>query len=169
VAGKLIGRSAELAFIETALSTGADRLLTLVGTGGVGKTRLAVAAATSVRSRFEDGVRFVDLAPLCEHDQVATAVAYALGLREAGPVPAIELLRSHLRKKHLLLVLDNFEHVLPAAAMVARLLAICPRLRILVTSREPFHLGGERQFVVAPLGLLPTAALPPHPAPSDVR
>jgi predicted ATPase/DNA-binding CsgD family transcriptional regulator/transcriptional regulator with XRE-family HTH domain len=151
--GRLIGRQSELAFIEAALVHSDNRLLTLVGPGGVGKSRLAIAAANQCQSAFADGVTFVDLAPLSSDDMVPAAIADAFGLQEAGLVPALGLLRRHLRHRHVLVVLDNFEHVLPAAAAVAELLSTCPRLKIVVTSREPLRLRVERRLIVPTLSL----------------
>jgi len=158
--GRLIGRDAELAFVEAALAHSDTRLLTLVGPGGVGKSRLAIAAATLCRSAFADGVTFVDLAPLSDDDLVPAAIADAFGLQEGGLVPALALLRTRLQSRQVLVVLDNFEQVLPASGAVMELLSACPRLKILVTSREPLRLRVERRLIVPTLSL---------PAGSDTR
>jgi non-specific serine/threonine protein kinase len=152
---RLIARKDELDWIEATLERPDGRLITLVGTGGVGKTRLAVAAAVRAQRRFDAGVAWVDLAPLRNPDQVPLAIAHALGLREGGPVPAVGLLRTHLSNKNLLLVLDNFEHIAGAAWVVAELLNTCPRLKALVTSREPLHLRIEQRLAVSTLALPP--------------
>jgi predicted ATPase len=131
------------------------RLLTLTGPGGTGKTRLALRAAADVRDAFPHGVWLVELAPLTDTTLVPAAVARALGVRETGGRPLAEGgLRDHLREKRLLLVLDNCEHLLPAAApLVAGLLAGCPGVTVLATSRSPLRVSGELQYPVPPLGL----------------
>ena len=125
--------------------------MTLTGPGGIGKTRLALAAAAA--AEFRDGVVFVELAPISAPDLVLPTVAHAIGIREAGGCPAAQVLIDYLRAKHVLLVLDNFEHVLPAATAIGELLAGCPSCRALVTSREALRLYGEQEHPVSPLGL----------------
>ena len=122
------------------------RLLTLVGTGGSGKTRLAIEVAAG-----EPDAMFVDLSPLRTPAQVLPTVARALGLREAGAQALVMTLQRYLRTRRVLLLLDNFEHVLDAAGDVAGLLAVCPQVRMLVTSRAPLHVPGEHLLPVAPL------------------
>ncbi|MBV9172794.1 MAG: helix-turn-helix domain-containing protein [Chloroflexi bacterium] len=149
----LIGREAELARVSALLDpTGrATHLLTLLGPGGVGKTRLALSVAAGLVGGYSDGVVFVDLAPLHDHRLVGATIARALGVREVGGQSARELLLEHLRARQLLLVLDNFEHLLGAAPLLAELLQACPRLALLVTSRSAVRLRGERRLAVAPL------------------
>jgi predicted ATPase len=130
------------------------RLLTLTGPGGVGKTRLAVQTAADMEDAFSDGVVFVGLAPIADPDLVASAIAQVLGVRETGDEPLTERLQEVLRDKHLLLVLDNFEQIVEAAPLVAGLLAACPGLTCLVTSRVRLRLSGEWEHVVPPLELL---------------
>ena len=134
------------------------RLLTLTGPGGIGKTRLAIALAEELDDAFADGVVFVELAPLRDPDRVPAAIATVLNIRETGP-PLISVIRELLAKRQLLLVLDNFEHLLPAAPAVTDLLAAAPKVKALVTSRQPLRLRGEREFPVPHLGL-PNAETP---------
>src|SRR5438552_5300866 len=132
----LVGREREVTEICTFLHRPEVRLLTLVGTGGVGKTRLGLAVAHAVLDDFADGVCCVPLAPVSAPDRVIAAITQMLGLREAGDLPLEEQLQAALRNRHLLLLLDTFEHVIEAAPQLASLLTFCPRLSILVTSRE---------------------------------
>jgi predicted ATPase/DNA-binding SARP family transcriptional activator/Tfp pilus assembly protein PilF len=147
---RLVGRDAELAAIEKALA--GARLLTLTGTGGVGKTRLALAAATDLAGDYADGACLVELAPLADADLLPQQVLTALGLREeTGQAPAATL-AAHLRARHVLLVLDNCEHlVAPAATLAESLLRACPRLTVLATSREPLGVPGEATWRVPSL------------------
>lgn len=131
------------------------RLLTLTGPGGVGKTRLGVQVAAELPGRFADGVFFVALAPLSDPALVMPTIAQALGLKGAADKPVQEHLVVYLHNKHLLLLLDNFEQVVTAAPQVADLLAACPHIKVLVTSREVLHLRTEHEFAVPPLALPP--------------
>nr|MDQ2831208.1 tetratricopeptide repeat protein [Chloroflexota bacterium] len=130
---------------------GGARLMTLTGPGGVGKTRLALAVALSLRDAYPDGVVFVDLSALNDAALVAPAVAQALGLREEGALGVHELLVAHLRNKRLLLALDNVEQIIEAASSIADLVAACPLLAVLVTSRTALRVRAEQQFRVLPL------------------
>jgi class 3 adenylate cyclase len=157
-----IGRSREVARLRELLAV--NRLVTLTGTGGTGKTRLALEVAAQSLLDFADGVFFVDLAPIAGDELVASAIASALGVREnAGEV--MELVGDHMREKNLLLVLDNFEHVLQSAASVVDpVLHAASGVKTLVTSRVPLGLYGEQQFQVPPLGLPDLEHLPEIPA-----
>jgi non-specific serine/threonine protein kinase len=145
----LIGRDAEVAAVCELLAT--SRLVALTGPGGIGKTQLALAVAARLVERFSDGAAFIELAAVDDHRQVVPTIAAALGLRESGAEPIGKRLRSFLRDGHILLILDNVEHLLLAATDVADLLGDCPRLHLLVTSRAPLRLRGEQTFDVQPL------------------
>ncbi len=157
----LIGREHELATAvsilrhqETEPDSGAGtRLLTLTGPGGVGKTRLALAVAAEVAPSYIDGVHLVELAPVQDAGLVPSTIAQALGVRPTGDETPPAVLVRYLRGRRALLLLDNFEHVLAAATLVADLLAACPHLRVLVTSRSRLRLRGERELPVPPLSL----------------
>jgi predicted ATPase/DNA-binding CsgD family transcriptional regulator/DNA-binding XRE family transcriptional regulator len=159
-----IGREQELVQIHALVET--SRLLTLTGPGGIGKTRLALEAAAAVHDRFEHGVCFVALASISDPLLVAPTIAHTLGVRLAENGPALESLKSFLRTRHLLLLIDNFEQVLGAAFEISELLAACPRLHVLVTSRAALRLSAERELLVPPL-LLPDPAGPGRAALND--
>jgi hypothetical protein len=139
----LVGRSREVETVKELL-VGA-RLVTLVGAGGVGKTRLALEVAAEVAEDFPDGVAFVSLAPLDDAELVVAEIAAALRIKDTPGRAARDVLFVHLRDRRLLLVLDNFEHLMDAATEVAALLASCPGPRVLVTSREALGVRGERR------------------------
>src|SRR5260370_28511112 len=166
----LIGRTAELATIHRRLSDEGARLLTLTGPAGVGKTRLALAAAAQLADRFADGVALVDLAPVRDPSLVLPAIARTLGLTDTGQPPLPERLRDVLRERAaLLLVLDNFEQVLPAGVALADLLASCPGLCLLVASRAPLQLRWEQTLRVPPRAVPDLrAALPSQDALAEI-
>ena len=146
---RFVGRAQELREVEDRI--GRSRLLTLLGPGGTGKTRLALQAAADLRDVFDDRVYFVDLAPSRDVDAVLTAVGQAVGLRGASSTSLLDDLKAHIGAQPTLLVLDNLEQVLVAATAIVELLRDCPELKHLVTSREPLRVTGENVFPVPPL------------------
>ena len=144
-----IGRERELAELERLLESA--RLVTLSGPGGAGKTRLGQRIAASVAGNYADGVYFVALAATSDPELVPNTVAKALGVVEQPGRPLVESLQRYVTEKHMLLVLDSYEHVLPAASLTAELLASGAQLSVLATSREALRLNGEHEFPVPPL------------------
>lgn len=153
----LLGREHDRAAASTILLSEGTRLLTLTGTGGVGKTTLALTIARGVADRFADGVMFVALAPLTDPDLVVPTIARAFGLGSQAGRGMREIVHAALRDRRLLLVLDNWEQVIAAAPEVASLLLACPHVVVLATSRAALRLRGEREYPVTPL-LVPTLA-----------
>jgi non-specific serine/threonine protein kinase len=156
----LIGRHAELEEATHWLLDPETRLLTLTGAPGAGKTRLALAVATAVHAEFSDGVWFVPLAPLQRPELVVPTLAQHLGVRQAGRRALLETLTQTLRDRRVLLVLDNLEHLLPAAPALVELLAGSREVTLLVTSRAPLRVSGERRLDVTPLALPRLEPLP---------
>jgi predicted ATPase/DNA-binding CsgD family transcriptional regulator len=152
-----VGRERELGSARRLLDC--TRLLTLTGPGGSGKTRLSIALAARVQAGFRDGVRFVPLAAVRDPSLVPASIARGIGLQDARGQSLLEHMSMYLADREVLLILDNFEQVLPASEFVAGLLGASSDLRILVTSRSPLHVSGEQEFPVPPL-LLPEPASP---------
>jgi predicted ATPase/DNA-binding SARP family transcriptional activator len=149
-----IGRTAELAAAARLL--GSTRLLTLTGSGGTGKTRLALQVASAQMGEFRDGIFFVALESVSEPDLIASAIVEAIGVEPGVEAPEIRLI-GHLRDRQLLLVLDNFEQILAGAPFVSRLLSAAHGLKIIVTSRISLRITGEQELEVPPFGLPDTA------------
>jgi predicted ATPase/DNA-binding CsgD family transcriptional regulator len=156
----LLGREQDVQTVSALLARQEVRLVTLTGPGGVGKTRLAVQVASHLQGTFADGICFVSLASLSDPDLVCSTLAQALDLPEPEQIPLLEHLERSLREKHLLLLLDNFEQIVSAAPLVGELLATCPAVKALVTSRTGLRLPGEYEFPVSPLAL-PSPTYPP--------
>ena len=149
----LVGRESEVREVADLLLNRDVRLVTLMGPGGIGKSRLALAVADRLQDEFEDGVYFVQLAPVREPGFMPTALVRELGLAVPASVPPMDALKSFLQGKRVLLVLDNFEQILPAATYVAELLAAAPGLEVLTTSRSVLRITSEHEYQVQPLAL----------------
>ncbi|MGH2656534.1 MAG: AAA family ATPase [Actinomycetota bacterium] len=146
-----VGREREVAVVKDLLR--GPGLLTLTGAGGSGKTRLAVQAARELLHTYPDGVFLVDLAPITDPRLVPSSIADAIGVKAEGPRPVLDTLRDQLRDRETLLILDNFEQVVEAASVASDLLDAAPRIRMLITSREPLHVAGEQELAVPPMAL----------------
>lgn len=151
-----VGRRQEVAEVTTLLQS--SRLVTLLGPGGTGKTRLALKVSRGLIDNFEDGVYFVDLAPLSDPGLVEPTIAATMGLSVGTRRSVRDTLHAYLHERSLLLLLDNFEHLVQVAPLVGDLLAAAPNVKILVTSREVLHLYGENTYQVPPLRLPPAEA-----------
>ena len=150
---ELIGREAILAEVMQLLDSERVRLITLTGPGGIGKTRMALQVSAEMIERFMDGVYIVDLASIRDPELFPNVIAQTLGLRETSDRPLLDEVKGQLREKKMLLLLDNFEQVTTAATMVVDLLQDCPKLKLLVTSREALHVRGEYVFPIPPLAM----------------
>lgn len=148
---RFVGRAHELQEVKQRLSQ--TRLLTLLGPGGTGKTRLALQAARDLLVEFEDHVYFVDLASCRDSDAALAAIGRTIGIRESTDKPLLDELKGQIKRKKMLSLLDNFEQVTVAASTMAELLRDCPELKMLVTSRETLHVRGENVYPVPPLAL----------------
>ncbi len=157
---QLIGREQEVRAIKALLLYPEVRLLTITGTAGVGKTRLAFEVARNLVHDFADGVYVISLAPISDPALVIPTIAHSIGLTESGSQPLLELLKTSQHDKQRLLLLDNFEHVIEVTPLLTELLEACPDLKLLITSREVLRLRGEQQFVVTPLALPDLKSLP---------
>jgi predicted ATPase len=158
-----VGREREAAAARELLSRAGVRLVTITGPGGIGKTRLAVEIAGGLAEQFSGGIHFVQLSPLTDPGSIPSAIVQALGIREIGGQSALDVLKKYLAeyvRNPTLLMLDNFEHLLPAASLVSQLLTVNANLKILVTSRAALHVYGEHDFPVPPLSLPEGKKLP---------
>lgn len=150
---RLIGRAEEVASVRARLLQRGVRLITLVGPPGIGKTRLGLQVADDVMHLFPDGVFFIGLAPVSDPALVVPTIARTLDLSQPNTKPLLARLIDYLQDRRLLLLVDNVEHLLDAAPLMAELLTACPGVRLLATSRAPLHLSGERLHHVPPLSL----------------
>src|SRR5271156_5130513 len=160
---RFVGREKEVASAKELVLRQDVRLVTVTGPGGIGKTRLAMEVAGGVVEHFSGGIHFVPLSPVSDPGLIASVIVQSLGIGEAGGQSPLEILRKNLQnslRAPMLFVLDNFEHLVQAAATVAELLAMAPNLKILVTSRAALHVYGEHEFLVPPLALPDARALP---------
>jgi predicted ATPase len=158
-----VGREKEVAAAKELLLRQDVRLVTVTGPGGIGKTRLAVEVGNGLVESFPGGIHFVSLSPISDPGLIASVIVQTLGVREAGGQSPLDSLKKYLQdslRAAMLFLLDNFEHLVQAAPMVAELLAMCPNLKILVTSRAALHVYGEREFPVLPLALPDVRSLP---------
>ena len=158
-----IGWAAEVERLQSLFLKPEVRLLTLIGPGGAGKTRLSLQVATRLVDKFKHGVYFVALGPIRDARLVETTIAQALGVKEEEDGSLTESLKTYLKNRHILLVLDNFEQVLRAAPLVSDLLSTARHLKVLVTSRAVLRLYGEHEFEVPPLTLPDLKRLPSLP------
>src|ERR1700730_14532309 len=159
-----VGREKEVAAAKELLLRQDVHLVTVTGPGGIGKSRLAVQVASGLVENFPGGTHFVPLSHVSDPDLIASMIVQVLGIREAGGKPPLELLKENFEdplRAPMLILLDNFEHLVGAAPTVAELLAMGPNLKIMVTSRAALHLYGEHEFPVPPLALPDSRSLPP--------
>jgi len=158
-----IGREREAADLRQLLGRADVHLATLTGPGGIGKTRLALQVAGEMADQFPGGVCFVGLSAIGECDLIASAIAQAVGVRESGNTSPQESLIAYVAglSQPMLLLLDNFEHLVAAAPVVAQMLTAGPKLKVVVTSQAPLHIYGEHEFPVPPLALPDLKSIPP--------
>ena len=159
-----VGREKEVVAAKELLLRQDVRLVTVTGPGGIGKTRLALEVANGLVDRFPGGIHFVPLSSLSDPGLIASAIVQTVGIREARGQSQFELLKEALQdslRAPVLLLLDNFEHLVQAAPTVAELLAMGPNLKIMVTSRAALHVYGEHEFPVPPLAMPDSLAMPP--------
>jgi predicted ATPase len=159
-----VGREKEVAAAKELLLRQDVRLVTVTGPGGIGKTRLAVQVASGLVEHFPGGTHFVSLSSISDPGLIASVIVKTLGIREVGGQSPLEILTENLqdsRRAPILLVLDNFEHLIQAAPTVAQLLVMGPNLKIIVTSRAALHVYGEHEFPVPPLALPDARSMPP--------
>ncbi|MGC2333005.1 MAG: tetratricopeptide repeat protein, partial [Candidatus Acidiferrales bacterium] len=159
-----VGREREVAAAKELLLRPDVRLVTVTGPGGIGKTRLVVEVAGAFGENFPGGTHFVPLSAVTDPNLIASAIVQTLGIREAGGQSPLEMLRANLKdsvRAPMLLLLDNFEHLIQATAVVAEILSMTPHLKILVTSRAALHVYGEHEFPVPPLALPDSRSMPP--------
>jgi predicted ATPase len=158
-----IGREQEAAALRQLLSRVDVQLVTLTGPGGIGKTRLALQVAADAASEFPGGICFVPLSAVSDPALISSTIAQALGLRETGNQSSQESLKAYVSglDQPMLLLLDNFEHLVSAAAVITQLLSTGPKLKVAVTSQSPLHVYGEHEFPVPPLALPDLKAIPP--------
>lgn len=161
-ANALVDREWETTNIHTLLRRDDVRLMTLTGPGGVGKTRLALHAAAALLDQFSHGVYFIKLAPISAPSMMTPTIAQALGVKATGMHTLVDTLKEYLASQQILLVLDNFEHVMDAALLVGELLNVTAQLKIMVTSRSLLRLSAEHEFKVLPLTLPDRSHLPPY-------
>lgn len=164
-----IGRKQSITHLLSLLRRADLRLVTITGIGGVGKTRLALQLANELRPDFENGVFFVSLAAVSDPRLVLSTIARSLGIGESRNQPVAQLLITHLHNKRLLLVLDNFEQVLPASQAIKELMAALPHLKLLITSRMLLHLYGEHEYSLPPLSMPEDALLKAQASPGELE
>jgi predicted ATPase/DNA-binding CsgD family transcriptional regulator len=157
-----LGHEQEVKNVCALMRSSDTRLLTLTGTGGVGKTRLALKVAEELLEAFADGIYFIPLASVIDPTLVLPTIARVFELGEFGERKSLERIKAHIQEKHLLLLLDNFEQVITAAPLLVEVLIACPHMKMLVTSRETLRVRGERECVVLPLPLPDPRRLPDH-------
>lgn len=149
----LLGREKEHATIVTLFYTESIRLITLLGVGGIGKSSLALTVAHYLLPAFPDGIYFIDLSPISDHQYVVSAICTVLGVSESKEATLQQTLVKRLQPAKILLLLDNLEHLLESANWISQLLQQCPHLKLLITSREPLQIRGEHQYPLDPLDL----------------